>query len=167
MFKLALDVDYKENTACVAGVLFNDWRAEKPSHVFTKSVDVTADYQPGAFYLRELPCLLSLILDISVPISTLIVDGYVQLGNPSRPGLGEYLYNEVHIPVVGVAKKYFKDTPEDWAILRGKSSKPLYVSSIGIDHAAALGYIQNMHGNHRIPTLLKDADRLCRDGWEK
>jgi len=167
MFKLALDVYYKENKACVAGVLFDDWRAENSLQVFTKSVEVTADYQPGAFYLRELPCLLSLVLEIPVPISTLVIDGYVHLGSTSRPGLGEYLYNEVKTPVIGVAKKYFKDTPEDWGILRGKSSKPLYVSSMGIDHAVAKCHIKDMSGNHRIPTILKDVDRLCRDSWEK
>jgi deoxyribonuclease V len=37
------------------------------------------------------------------------------------------------------------------------------VTSVGVDTTTAARWIRGMHGEHRIPTLLARADRLCRD----
>ena len=67
------------------------------------------------------------------------------------------------IPVIGVAKNYFKDTPKACEILRGQSLKPLYITTIGIDLEQAKQYILEMSGQHRIPTLLKLVDQKSRE----
>lgn len=47
---------------------------------------------------------------------------------------------------------------------RGTSRSPLYVTAAGMDATEAARHIAEMHGPHRIPTLLKRIDRLCREG---
>jgi deoxyribonuclease V len=49
-------------------------------------------------------------------------------------------------------------------VVRGTEAKrPLYVTAagVGVDQAAA--WVRSMHGPHRLPTLLKRVDRLCRE----
>ena len=67
------------------------------------------------------------------------------------------------IPVIGVAKTGFQgaDVVAE-AVLRGKSERPLWVTAEGIEVDRAARWIRQMHGPHRIPTLLKRVDRLCR-----
>jgi len=162
---LVVDVQYSEDTAVVAGILFPDWESSDITRTLTKKVDNIAPYKPGKFYKRELPCILSLLEDINEPISTIIIDGYVVLGNEQTAGLGQYLFNALNerIPVIGVAKKFFENTPAECEILRGESEKPLYITSVGIDLDEAKQLIINMQGAFRIPTLLKKVDQLCRE----
>ena len=89
------------------------------------------------------------------------MDGYVFLGD--KPGLGAYLKERIErtVAIIGVAKSYFKGSGAI-EILRGDSQNPLYVSSAGIDPMKAANLISNMHGKHRIPTLLKEVDRLTK-----
>jgi deoxyribonuclease V len=47
--------------------------------------------------------------------------------------------------------------------LRGDSSRPLYVTALGVDVETAAEDVRRMHGRFRLPTMLKRADRLCRD----
>ena len=61
-----------------------------------------------------------------------------------------------------MAKNYFKDTPEDCVVLRGKSQKPLYITSIDIPLNVAKENIMQMYGNHRIPNLIKQIDLKSR-----
>ena len=42
--------------------------------------------------------------------------------------------------------------------------RPLYVSAVGVDLVNAADNIRRMHGPHRLPTLLKQVDGLCRAG---
>ena len=78
--------------------------------------------------------------------------------------LGQYLYDvlDQKIPVIGLAKCSFASISDDYSVLRGDSKKPLYVTSVGIDQALAMKYIAEMHGDFRIPDLLKKADQACR-----
>jgi deoxyribonuclease V len=39
----------------------------------------------------------------------------------------------------------------------------LYVTAVGIDPRAAASNVRGMHGKHRLPTMIKRVDRLCRD----
>ena len=48
------------------------------------------------------------------------------------------------------------------AVLRGGSERPLWVTAAGMDPREACARVREMHGAHRIPTLLKRVDALCR-----
>lgn len=161
---LAIDVQYDRSSATVAGILFQNWASSAVSKTVITKVNGVEPYEAGAFYKRELPCILKLLEDVSEDLDTIIIDGFVKLGSDETDGLGMYLYRalEDSIPVIGVAKKPFVGTPKDYEILRGDSSKPLLVSSVGISLSESKELIQMMHGKHRIPTLLKRVDQVCR-----
>ena len=159
--KLALDVKYDETakTALTAGVVFKDWSDAQATKTYQNKTEGIAEYIPGEFYKRELPCILAILSIIEEPLDVIIVDSYVVLG--TRPGMGMHLWQtlEKKIPIIGVAKSYFKETNAQ-EILRGQSKRPLYVTAVGINLKTAADLIQMMHGKHRIPTLLKLADSL-------
>ena len=48
------------------------------------------------------------------------------------------------------------------SIYRGDSAKPLFVTAVGMTLEEAKAHIASMHGEHRIPTLLRRVDQLCR-----
>jgi deoxyribonuclease V len=161
-----LDADYRDDKSVVAAVAFSSWDAG--SSALETVLDIPgapADYQPGEFYRRELPCLVELVSSLPAQPTLIIVDGYVWIG-PERRGLGAHLYDALGkvVPVVGVAKNRF-DAAGDEAIevTRGESARPLYVTSVGIEPSQAAAGISRMAGDHRIPTMLKRVDRLCRD----
>ncbi|WKB53452.1 endonuclease V [Eleftheria terrae] len=162
---MAVDVDYREPGAVVAGVSFEHWEDAVPLHEHVASLAEVAPYEPGAFYKRELPCLLALLRQAGELPQLLLVDGYVHLGAEQRDGLGIHLWRALHgrVPVIGVAKTAFAGTPAEAALLRGDSARPLFISAAGIALAEARECVARMHGRHRLPTLLKRVDRLCRE----
>lgn len=166
---LAVDVAYQDSRACVAGVLFEKWNSTEPTQVLSLMLDGVAEYQPGAFYLRELPCISRLLVDVPQPLSAIVIDGYVQLGQDQHAGLGLHLWHSLNkqVPVIGVAKTWFKDTPQSCELLRGKSNTPLYITAAGMDLAQAKTHIASMAGQHRIPAILKLVDRQCRAGIDQ
>ena len=163
---LAIDVHYSNTSATAGGVLFNDWPDANPSKVFTCQLENVAFYEAGNFYKRELPCILALIDRYALKVKWIVIDGYVYLGSDSKPGLGMYLFEALdgQSSIVGVAKNYFRGTSAQHIIIRGRSTKPLYVTSTeGLETAKK--NIMKMHGEFRIPTLLKQVDQLCRAGY--
>lgn len=128
-------------------------------------ISPVAEYEPGAFYRRELPCLLAVLARLPFTPSLVIVDGYVWLG-AQRPGLGQYLYEtfpvESRIPVIGVAKTSFHGNDLAVPVLRGQSKKPLFVTASGISSDDAVAAVRKLHGAFRVPTLLHRVDALCR-----
>lgn len=159
----AFDVHYLENgCASAAAVLFSDYSDAEPIAVYTQLLPGAADYIPGEFYKRELPCILTLLRQIKEVPDEMVIDGYVMLGN--RPGLGQHLFNSFNgkIPVIGVAKSKFEGA-SGTEVFRGGSIHPLYVTSAGINLQKASERIRKMHGAHRIPTLLKQVDLLARE----
>ncbi len=161
---VCLDVQYASDSANAAAVLFVSWTDSSGARVLTLTVAPIQPYESGAFYKRELPCLLAILELIPEPISLIVIDGYVYLDHQLQPGLGARLYAalEGRVPVVGVAKTEFSGAPSA-AVLRGQSKRPLFVSSIGTDLSVAAADIARMHGVHRIPTLLKAVDAAARD----
>ncbi|WP_145455014.1 endonuclease V [Gimesia panareensis] len=162
---LVLDVYYHpDDSATVAGILFEDWESDQITKSLLKSIPQVAEYEPGQFYKRELPCLLALIDEVEQKLKTIVIDGFVTLGADQRPGLGAHLFQELssETPVIGVAKSRFNETPTKTEILRGSSQNPLFVTAMGIPLTEAQHKIQSMHGEFRIPTLLKQVDQLCR-----
>jgi deoxyribonuclease V len=91
----------------------------------------------------------------------IIIDGYVMLGN--SPGLGHHLFKSLDgkIPVIGVAKSLFEGSSAA-EVFRGGSTRPLYITSAGMDIQEASEKIRAMHGDYRIPTLLKRVDLLSK-----
>ena len=85
----------------------------------------------------------------------IIIDGYVFLDGKSLPGLGKHLFDALHseIPVIGVAKTAFKNIPAEFEVIRGKSTKPLYVTAVGMSNETDRNNIMRMHGESRIPLL--------------
>jgi deoxyribonuclease V len=159
-----VDVDYGDIQAVAACLLFRNWPDEHPSLELRERVEQTAAYEPGRFYRRELPALLSILHKLPANPEAIIVDGYVWLGQVTQPGLGAYLFDALDrtTAVIGVAKTRFKEGPAVRAICRGTSIRPLYVTAIGMDLNQAADRILEMHGDFRIPTLLRNVDRLCR-----
>jgi deoxyribonuclease V len=48
-------------------------------------------------------------------------------------------------------------------VLRGRSRKPLWVSSINMPVQQAADLIAGMRGDHRLPVLVKMADQAARE----
>ena len=163
--KLVIDVQYTENSALTGGVLFESWDSANISQTLLSHDNNIQAYEPGKFYKRELPCILNLIKTHTLNPDIIIIDGYVFLDGKTEAGLGKYLYDALNngTPIIGVAKKPFKNISCKYQIYRGKSAKPLYITSVGIDTEKAKARILSMHGKNRIPTLLKNADQLCRE----
>ncbi len=159
-----LDVDYRTNGACAAAVVFQDWADAQPVDEVSVHLAKVEAYVSGEFYRRELPCLQAVIEKLP-PVEILIVDGYVWLDGPGKPGLGAHLYRALaeRIPIVGVAKTRFQGADGVVEVLRGASLRPLYISAVGIPVDFAASQVRAMHGAHRIPSLIARVDRLCRD----
>lgn len=125
-----------------------------------------AEYQPGEFYRRELPLLLSVLQMLPRKPDIIVIDGYVWLGVEGRRGLGAHLFDALDgaSKVVGVAKTQFHGASY-WAaqLLRGAGENPLYITAAGIPMEDAVAAVKSMHGDHRIPTLAGRADRIARD----
>lgn len=158
---LAVDVQYDDahGTGRVGGLWFDAWSDAIARHEASIVVDGVAPYQPGLFFLRELPCIEAVMAHGPAP-RLVLVDGYVDLG-PDRPGLGRYVHEACGLPVIGVAKSRFRAaTPVE--VLRGGSARPLFVTTAGLPQNEAAAALAAMHGPHRMPTLLRRVDQLAR-----
>ncbi len=162
---LAVDVQYapQDEWARTGGIVFKSWDASEAAAEFVTILDEVSPYESGAFYKRELPCLLPLIEHAlsRFSIETIVVDSFVTLAR-GAPGLGQHLHTQLgrEIEVVGVAKNGFEGATAT-QITRGISRKPLWVSSTH-DHTAAAACVASMAGDSRIPLLLKRTDALAR-----
>lgn len=162
---VCVDVDYRAAAVVAACVGIRDWADAAPAgESVTRTPGAPAEYQPGEFYRRELPHVLAALAAFGAAPRVVVIDGYVWLA-PERPGLGAHVHTALgqSVGVVGVAKRPFAGATSAIAILRGTSRQPLYVTAIGTDPDAAAASVRSMHGPHRIPTMLKRVDRLCRD----
>jgi deoxyribonuclease V len=162
-----LDVGYKGAGARAACVLADSWESASPNSTYVQDIDAVERYEPGNFFRRELPCLLSALRLLPSLPDTAVVDGYVWLSSKRRPGLGAYLYEALGrcVPVIGIAKTAFVGAQSCDAVapvLRGNSRKPLFVTAAGIELAAARQAVRRMAGKHRIPEMMRIADRLSR-----
>jgi len=163
-----LDVDYRDTGVTAACVGADAWTDELARvEVLVRSPGRPAAYQPGAFYERELPYLLEVLARMP-PLEVIIIDAYVWLG-PDQPGLGKRLHDALGGgTIVGVAKTRFAGADAGSGasgvveIRRGDSQSPLYITAIGLDPAEAARRVAGMHGEFRIPTLLRRVDALAR-----
>lgn len=162
----AFDTYYYDDFAKTICIAFKNWDSENEEAIYSENTAITSEYESGAFYKRELPCILSLLKKIDLKESDIIiVDGYVTLNNDGKIGLGGYLYNALDnkIPVVGIAKNGFAaEDDKRREVFRGESKTPLFVTSQGIDVDEIKIALKNMSGAYRIPALLKKLDQLTR-----
>ncbi len=170
MIYLIIDVHYQNNThtqseyATVAGIRF---QGIEHNHILSKhsvQIDNIVPYQSGQFYKREMPCILALLAEITEPYDVIIIDGYVYLDGIETKGLGKHLYDNLTIvkPIIGIAKNKFHTIKEDYAVYRGTSKHPLYVTSIGIDKQQAMTIVTNLEGQNKLPNIVKMVDHLSR-----
>jgi deoxyribonuclease V len=161
---VAADVHYLPlGGARAAAVVAADAAFSCPAGDRVAVVPDVAPYQPGQFYLRELPPLRA-VLDGLPGLRLLLVDGYADLDPDGRPGLGARAREEFGVPVIGVAKTFFRTATHAIPILRGTSARPLYVTAAGMPREAAADLIRHMAGRHRLPDALRRADTLARHG---
>jgi deoxyribonuclease V len=164
----ALDADYRDNCAQFACICFADWQSAEVLETHCVVLDGIEPYQPGAFFKRELPGLLKVLAEVKVSLEAVLVDAYVWLA-PNSGGLGWHLYEalEHQVPVIGVAKTRYRPA-EAVAIplYRRGSQNPLWITTAGLDVEDAVMMVSSMHGDYRIPTMLKLADSRCRN-WEE
>ncbi len=171
MIYLILDVHYQENpqtkqtTASVAGIRFQGIVKNNILSTHTIKIDNVAPYQSGQFYKREMPCILALLVEINEPYDCIIVDGYVYLDGEQKEGLGKHLYNHLtdKKSIIGIAKNKFFDISENYAVYRGVSKHPLYVTSVDFDNQKALQIVKNLEGEHKLPNIVKMVDKLSRN----
>jgi deoxyribonuclease V len=162
---IAIDVQYAELAAVTAAVGFIDWSdATSTVECVLRSKVTPEPYEPGAFYKRELPFLLAAValVERRHPVEAVVIDGHVWL-QAGQPGLGARLHEALGArkAVIGVAKAAFAGGSAV-PVLRGDSSRPLFVTAVGINARDAAELVRGMHGLHRVPTLLKRADQLAR-----
>jgi deoxyribonuclease V len=159
---VAVDVHYlSTGGARAAAVLAADAAF---AHVLAERTAVlprVAPYQPGQFYLRELPPLRAVLEDLS-GLGLLVVDGYADLDPAGRPGLGARAHAEFGIAVIGVAKSRFRTATHAVPVVRGASARPLFVTSAGMPSAEAADLVRRMAGRYRLPDALRRADTLAR-----
>ncbi|WP_064967940.1 endonuclease V [Tenacibaculum ovolyticum] len=164
---LAFDTYYFDNKAKTVCVSFNSWVDKEPLNVYSEITENIAEYEPGSFYKRELPCILSLLKQIDIKqIELIIVDSFVLLDDNNKLGLGGHLFEKLNrkIPIIGVAKSGFhSNNINTRKLLRGNSKKPLFISSIGIELNLAYDNIKSMNGAFRMPTLLQILDTKTKE----
>jgi len=159
---VAVDVYYLDDgRARAAMVAARDERFSLVTWTQTAIVPVNAPYEPGAFYLRELPPLRA-VIPAADELGLVVVDGYVDLDPDGRPGLGAHVHAEFGVPVIGVAKTAFRTATHAARVVRGRSARPLYVTAAGMTIADAARLVGDMAGQFRLPDALKLADRLAR-----
>jgi deoxyribonuclease V len=158
----AADVCYLDSgQACAAVAVAPDARFSSVAWSRTVSTGVTAGYEAGEFWRRELPPLRAVLAGVT-GLALIIVDGYADLDPAGRPGLGARVHAETGVPVVGVAKTFFRGAVHAAEVRRGRSARPLYVTAAGMSVADAASMVTRMAGPYRIPEALRLADRLAR-----
>lgn len=169
MIYLILDVFYNDigepSTAKVSGIRFQGTEQNEILSEHIVTVDNVAPYESGQFYKREMPCLLALLEKIDDPYDVIIIDGYVFLDGVSKPGLGKYLYDSLAVkkPIIGIAKNHFYDITEDYAVWRGISKHPVYVTSVGMAVNKAKSLVASLADQYRIPHIVTAVDQLGRN----
>jgi deoxyribonuclease V len=157
----AVDVHYPSaGGARAALVVAGDRRFARIIAQHVHVVMEVAGYEPGRFYLRELPPIRAVLHD-APPLELVVIDGYVDLDPLGRPGLGAHLHAETGLPVIGVAKAAYHTATHAHPVRRRPSNRPLFVTSTGVPIEVAARMVGEMAGRHRIPDALRLVDRLA------
>jgi deoxyribonuclease V len=158
----AVDVHYPvSGGARAAAVLAADVSFGRVVAEHVTTVPEVLPYQPGQFYLRELPPLRELLASINA-LGLVVVDGYADLDPAGQPGLGAYVHAEFGMPVIGIAKSPYRTASHAIPVVRGTSARPLLVTAVGLPRADAADLVGRMAGRFRVPDALRRADELAR-----
>ncbi|MDA0167933.1 hypothetical protein OJ998_02455 [Solirubrobacter taibaiensis] len=65
---------------------------------------------------------------------------------------------------MGVAKSAFRSATHAIPVLRGRSTRPLYVTAAGLEASTAAALVREMAGTYRLPDALRRVDQLTRPG---
>jgi deoxyribonuclease V len=162
--KLAIDVRFDAEGALAAAVAFDAWDAPEASRTYTSRVPHIEKPRPGEVDLRSLPCILQLLREHALEPDLVLIDGFVDLDTKETPGLGRHLYQALggRVAVIGVSKSSNPALPPQYEVVREEETRPLLVTSAGIDIGAAKAGLRAMHGRKRVPTLLKLAARVAK-----
>jgi deoxyribonuclease V len=159
-----VDVHYGDQGALAACVVARRWTDASPCEERTATSAAARPYEPGAFFQRELPCIVQVLALVRARVASIVIDGYVDLDERGTPGLGAHLYAHLggETAVVGVAKTAYRMSAFAAPVLRGTSKRPLFVTARGVPLSTAARLVEAMQGDHRIPVLLARVDRLSR-----
>ena len=165
--KLAMAVHRVGTGAVAAAVAFDDWDAPEPSRTYSCQIDQIEKAPRGELDLRDLPCLLQLLRVHGLQPELIVIDGFVHLDSGETPGLGRHLHHalEGRTAIIGVAKTGppgLPGLPAQFEVAREEEARPLVLTCIGIDLNAAKARLRAMHGQRRLPTLLKLVARLAK-----
>lgn len=174
---VAFDTYYYNGFSYTVGGVFKSWGDEKASYFVTsKRTCIDSEYISGELYKRELPCIMQCLKMMNIDeIETIIVDGFVWLsenGKTLTKGLGAMLQEAIFKlygrkkTIVGVAKnRYHVEIPECVVLERGlESKKPLFITcSETCFSEFYASQIKVMHGDYRIPSILKSVDMKTRE----
>ena len=164
--KLTASIHYHGDGAVAAAVAFDEWDAPEASRTYTSrvaQVDKPSRAKPD---LRGLPCLLLLLQEHALKPDVILIDEPVHLDAAETPGLGRSLYDALggQTAVIGISTKSMPGMPAQFEVFREEEARPVVVTCVGIDLGAAKVRVRTMHGKRRIPTLLKLAARMAREG---
>jgi deoxyribonuclease V len=163
----AVDVHYLQSgEARAAAVTAGDPAFSAIQAEWSVLLPTVLPYQPGQFFVRELPPLRAVLAHVR-NLGLLVIDGYVDLDPGGRPGLGAHSHAAFGVPVIGVAKTRFRAASHAVEVLRGGSSRPLFVTAAGMPQAEAAALVQQMAGLFRLPDALRRADALARTGQQR
>ena len=167
---LSTDVAYDNGTGYGIGVVFDGFNDSKPSDVIEVIVPDVGEYIPGEFYKRDLKVLTAIYEEYKQRFKknplVVFVDAYVDLGD--KKGCGRYFAESIddEAIVVGIAKNEYKPATEAGVaepVLRGSSTKSLFVTSTIIPKEDAGTLVKMLHGENRHPTLIKKTDILTKE----
>ena len=162
--KCATDVHYVIDFAYVGIVEFESWDDSRPRSVHRIEIESNESYQPGEFYRRELPPILGALKKVKIEYADIVIDGYVHLASPLKWGLGMHLSHAMNdqTNILGIAKSRLPIASDYIRVYRGKSKRPLYVSSNNYREFEMQDIVSSMHGSYRLPTLIKAVDQVSR-----
>lgn len=165
--KLVMDVHVDGDTTQAAAVSFDEWAAPEALKTWTSRLPLAEKPARGELDLRALPSLLQLLREQALQPELIVIDGFVHLDPDDTPGLGWHLHQALggRCPVIGLSRRAMAaGTPAQFEVYREEEAAPVIVTCIGIDLGAAKARVRGMHGKRRMPTLMKLATRIAKNG---
>ena len=172
---IAFDTYYYDGYSYTVGGIFESWASNNASYYVTSKRKCTdAEYDSGELY--KLSCIMQCISMIKLDnIDAIIINGFAWLSDDGKElvkGLGAKLFNSIkviygnEIDVIGISKsKYHVQIPNCLEVTHGIECKvPLYITCSNIEntnHYSVL--VSRMHGDFRIPTILRLIDTKARE----
>ncbi|HEY0955327.1 MAG TPA: endonuclease V [Roseateles sp.] len=164
--KLAIAVHLDGAQAQVAAVAFEAWDSPEATKTYLTHIAQVEKPARGELDLRELTCVMQLLREHKLMPELILIDGFVHLDADETPGLGQRLFQALGgvTPVIGVAKTGRPGLPAQFEVMREEEARPMTVTCAGVDIGAAKARVRAMHGRKRVPTLMKLAARLAKNG---